>query len=27
VAGGANMGLKHGTYWSQDATPMANLHL
>ena len=27
VAGGANMGLKHGTYWSQAATPMANLHL
>jgi hypothetical protein len=27
VAGGSNMGLTHGTYWSQDATPMANLHL
>jgi hypothetical protein len=27
VAGGANMGLKHGTYWSQDKTPMSNMFL
>ena len=27
VAGGANMGLKHGTYWREDETPLANLYL
>ena len=27
VAGGANMGLKHGTYLRQPNTPMANLYL
>jgi len=27
VAGGANMGLKHGTYWRQDGTRMSNVHL
>ncbi len=27
VAGGARMGLKHGTYWRKPATPMANVHL
>ena len=27
VAGGANMGLKHGTYWRQDGTRMSNVFL
>jgi hypothetical protein len=27
IAGGANMGLKHGTYWHQKRTPMANIFL
>lgn len=27
IAGGANMGLRHGTYWRKDDTPMANVHL
>ena len=27
VAGGANMGLKHGTYWRQDDTRMSNMFL
>jgi len=27
VAGGAAMGLKHGTYWRQGETRMSNLHL
>ena len=27
VAGGANMGLKHGTYWRKDDTRMSNIHL
>jgi hypothetical protein len=27
VAGGANMGLKHGTYWRQDGGRMSNLYL
>ncbi|MGB1816714.1 MAG: DUF1552 domain-containing protein, partial [Rubripirellula sp.] len=27
VAGGANMGLKHGQYWRQGETRMANLYL
>jgi hypothetical protein len=27
VAGGANMGLKHGIYWRQDAARMSNLYL
>ncbi len=27
VAGGANMGLKHGTYWRQGDTPMSNIYL
>jgi len=27
VAGGANMGLKHGTYWRQDGTRMSNMYL
>jgi hypothetical protein len=27
VAGGANMGLKHGTYWRQDETKMSNMFL
>jgi hypothetical protein len=27
VAGGANMGLKHGTYWRNDGTRMSNVHL
>jgi hypothetical protein len=27
VAGGANMGLKHGTYWRQDDTKMSNMFL
>ena len=27
VAGGSNMGLKHGTYWRKDRTPMSNVYL
>ena len=27
VAGGANMGLEHGTYWRDGETRMSNLHL
>lgn len=27
VAGGANMGLKHGTYWKNGETRMSNVHL
>jgi hypothetical protein len=27
VAGGANMGLKHGSYWRNGETRMSNLHL
>lgn len=27
IAGGANMGLKHGTHWRKAATPMANVYL
>ena len=27
VAGGANMGLKHGTYWRNGETRMSNVHL
>jgi hypothetical protein len=27
VAGGSNMGLKHGTYWRKPSTPMSNLYL
>jgi hypothetical protein len=27
VAGGTNMGLKHGTYWRQDDTKMSNMFL
>ena len=27
VAGGANMGLRHGNYWRKDDTPMSNLFL
>jgi hypothetical protein len=27
IAGGANMGLRHGTYWARDNTPMANVFL
>ncbi|MDA7914950.1 hypothetical protein N9B98_01640, partial [bacterium] len=27
VAGGSNMGLKHGQYWRQGETRMSNLHL
>jgi len=27
IAGGANMGLKHGTYWHRDETRMSNVHL
>jgi hypothetical protein len=27
VAGGANMGLKHGMYWRQDGSRMANMYL
>jgi hypothetical protein len=25
VAGGANMGLKHGTYWRKEGTPLSNV--
>ncbi len=27
VAGGTNMGLKHGTYWRSGETPMSNMYL
>jgi hypothetical protein len=27
LAGGANMGLKHGTYWRNDETRMSNMYL
>jgi hypothetical protein len=27
VAGGANMGLKHGSYWRKDGSRMSNMHL
>ena len=27
LAGGANMGLKHGTYWRQDEARMSNMYL
>ena len=27
VVGGANMGLKHGTYWRNGETPMSNMYL
>lgn len=27
IAGGANMGLKHGTYWHRDKTRMSNMYL
>jgi hypothetical protein len=27
IAGGANMGLKHGAYWRADDTPMSNVFL
>ncbi|HUQ91429.1 MAG TPA: DUF1552 domain-containing protein [Bryobacteraceae bacterium] len=27
IAGGASMGLKHGTYWRQGETRMSNVHL
>jgi len=27
VAGGANMGLKHGTYWRKDGSRMSNMYL
>jgi hypothetical protein len=27
IAGGANMGLKHGTYWRKDDTRMSNMYL
>jgi hypothetical protein len=27
IAGGANMGLKHGAYWSNGETRMSNVHL
>lgn len=27
IAGGANMGLRHGTYWRKDNTPMSNVYL
>jgi hypothetical protein len=27
IAGGANMGLRHGTYWHQKRMPMANIFL
>src|SRR5262245_6626965 len=27
VAGGAKMGLRHGTYWRKPGTPMANVYL
>jgi hypothetical protein len=27
VAGGGNLGLKHGTYWRRDETRMSNMYL
>ncbi len=27
IAGGANMGLRHGTYWQKSETPMSNVFL
>src|SRR4029079_13522764 len=27
IAGGARMGLKHGTYWRKPNTPMSNVYL
>lgn len=27
IAGGATMGLRHGTYWRKPNTPMSNVHL
>jgi hypothetical protein len=27
IAGGAKMGLKHGTYWKNNETRMSNMHL
>ncbi len=27
IAGGANMGLKHGTFWRKGNTPLSNLYL
>ena len=27
IAGGANMGLRHGTYWHKSNAPMSNLYL
>ncbi len=27
IAGGANMGLKHGTYWRNGETRMSNMYL
>jgi hypothetical protein len=27
IAGGANLGLKHGTYWRRDDTRMSNVYL
>ncbi|MCP4813243.1 MAG: hypothetical protein GY888_12075, partial [Planctomycetaceae bacterium] len=27
IAGGSNMGLRHGTYWARDNTPMSNVFL
>lgn len=27
IAGGNNMGLKHGTYWRKENTPMSNIYL
>ena len=27
IAGGANMGLKHGVYWKHGETRMTNIHL
>ena len=27
VAGGGNMGLKHGMYWRQDGARMSNMYL
>jgi hypothetical protein len=27
VAGGANMGLKHGQYWRQDGARLSNMYL
>ena len=27
IAGGANMGLRHGTFWHKDKTPLSNVYL